>query len=86
MEPKPRKTLESFGIVVRRSTSLSVNTYGMLFTRKLSLLWTTLNRMIGSGVWMGLLEEELEVEPPPEEDDEEEDDEVEDDEKKKSYS
>lgn len=44
---------------------------GRLFTRMLSLLWTTVNEMIGAGIWMVLLEEESEAELPQEGDNEE---------------
>lgn len=44
---------------------------GRLFTRMLSLLWTTVSEMIGAGIWMVLLEEESEAELPREGDNEE---------------
>lgn len=43
----------------------------MSFIRRLSLSWTALNATMGAGAWMGLPEEELEVELPLEEENEE---------------
>lgn len=47
-----------------RSTSFSINTNGMSFTKRLSLSWTTLSGTIEARAWMRPSEEESKVELP----------------------
>lgn len=68
-EHKPERVLGRS--LYRQSISCSINMDGRLFTRMLSLLWTTVSEMIGAGIWMVLLEEESEAELPQEGDNEE---------------